>query len=608
MPSHLAGGASHRSANRLLCRGRLNIRHSHVDSRQRISKIWIPPVKLNQQAVVNDATTLLTKAGYVSQAYAGIFHMLPLGLRVQEKLERLIDKHMKLVSASKVALSSISSQELWRKSKRLGKSSELFKFKDRKDTAMLLSPTHEEEITTLVSQFVQSPKQLPVRVYQIGRKYRDERRPRGGLLRGREFTMKDLYTFDPTLADAHKTYDQVRAAYRSFLNELTIPYIEAQADSGDMGGDLSHEYHFPNDAGEDTVITCTSCDIARNEEYVSRNTFPPTRIECIPETNESPLGARVVQEDYLGQRGTDLVRAFAQRPIEGESARDAPQEWINSYAVKAVLKDALDVDTGVEEAAEKFASSHRSSVGVDQTQAADMHRIFYVLDQTVSPHEIQTVLAADVRQYPNGVEFFIVDSKPNDTAQIDLLRLRDGNNCPECKEGKLKMHKAIEIGHTFHLGRRYSSVLDFKIREDHEKNSPLTPVEMGCHGIGVTRLIAAVASCLKDEKGLNWPKVIAPFEAIILRSDEFKEPAEQLYDELSSSEHGVVDAVLDDRDVSLPYKMKDADMIGYPVLIILGKAFSKEGLVEIQCRRLKIKEKVARDQVTSFVQDVLARL
>lgn len=607
MPSPIAGGASNRSISRLYSRGRPTIRHSHVDSRQSLSKIWIPPVKLSEQAAANDATTLLTKAGYVSQAYAGIFHMLPLGLRVQEKLERLIDKHMKLVSASKVALSSISSQELWRKSKRLGKSSELFKFKDRKETAMLLCPTHEEEITTLVSKFVQSPKQLPVRVYQIGRKYRDERRPRGGLLRGREFTMKDLYTFDPTLADAHKTYDEVRTAYRGFLNELTIPYIEAQADSGDMGGDLSHEYHFPNDAGEDTVITCTACDIARNEEYVSRNTFTPTRIESITETKESSVATKLVQKDFIGQNGTDLVRTFAQQPPE-EPAKDGPEEWINSYAVKAVLKDTLDVDTGVEEPGQKFASSRQNSMGGDQSQAADKHRIFYVLDQTVSTHDIQDVVAADMQQYSNGVEYFVVDSKSNDAAEIDLLRLQDGSHCPECKEGKLKMHKAIEIGHTFHLGRRYSSVLDFNIREGHEKNAPLVPVEMGCHGIGVTRLIAAVASCLKDEKGLNWPKVIAPFEAVILRSENFKEPAEQLYDRLSSSEAGGVDAILDDRDVSLPYKMKDADMIGYPVLIILGQAFLKEGLVEVQCRRLKIKEKVAKDQVVSFVQDVLAKL
>lgn len=607
MPSPIAGGASNRSISRLYSRGRPTIRHSHVDSRQSLSKIWIPPVKLSEQAAANDATTLLTKAGYVSQAYAGIFHMLPLGLRVQEKLERLIDKHMKLVSASKVALSSISSQELWRKSKRLGKSSELFKFKDRKETAMLLCPTHEEEITTLVSKFVQSPKQLPVRVYQIGRKYRDERRPRGGLLRGREFTMKDLYTFDPTLADAHKTYDEVRTAYRGFLNELTIPYIEAQADSGDMGGDLSHEYHFPNDAGEDTVITCTACDIARNEEYVSRNTFTPTRIESITETKESSVATKLVQKDFIGQNGTDLVRTFAQQPPE-EPAKDGPEEWINSYAVKAVLKDTLDVDTGVEEPGQKFASSRQNSMGGDQSQAADKHRIFYVLDQTVSTHDIQDVVAADMQQYSNGVEYFVVDSKSNDAAEIDLLRLQDGSHCPECKEGKLRMHKAIEIGHTFHLGRRYSSVLDFNIREGHEKNAPLVPVEMGCHGIGVTRLIAAVASCLKDEKGLNWPKVIAPFEAVILRSENFKEPAEQLYDRLSSSEAGGVDAILDDRDVSLPYKMKDADMIGYPVLIILGQAFLKEGLVEVQCRRLKIKEKVAKDQVVSFVQDVLAKL
>lgn len=603
-----AGRSSSRSAGRLVSRWSPAVRYSHVDSRQRVTNIWIPPVKINQQVAVSDATTLLTRAGYVSQAYAGIFHMLPLGLRVQEKLERLIDKHMKLVQASKVSLSSISSQELWRKSKRLGQSSELFKFKDRKDTPLLLSPTHEEEITSLVSQFVQTPKQLPVRVYQIGRKYRDEKRPRGGLLRGREFTMKDLYTFDATMADAHKTYDGVRAAYRGFLNELTIPYIEAQADSGDMGGDLSHEYHFPNDAGEDTVITCTSCDVARNEEYVSRTKFRPMRIESMPDTNTPPVATTVIQNPYLGQRGTDLVRAFAQQKCKKEEpTSDEARESINSYAVKAVLEDALKLDTGVEDAVEKFASSLQPSVGGDKTPPSDKHRIFYVLDQTVHISEISNVVAADMQQYSEGVEFFVVDSTSNGTAKIDLLRLQDGDNCPECKEGKLRMHKAIEIGHTFHLGKRYSSVLGFNIRNSQDQKTSATPVEMGCHGIGVTRLIAAVASCLKDEVGLNWPKVIAPFEAIILRADELKAPADQLYDELSNSKNGGVEAILDDRDVSLPYKMKDADTIGYPVLIILGRAFSK-GLVEVQCRRLKIKEMVPRDQVVDFVQSVLGKL
>lgn len=608
MTPRVAGRASSRSVRHLVTGRATPVRYSHGDSRQRVSNIWIPPVKVNQQRGVNDATTLLTRAGYVSQAYAGIFHMLPLGLRVQEKLEKLIDKHMRLVNASKVSLSSISSQDLWRKSNRLGKSSELFMFKDRKDAKMLLAPTHEEEITSLVSGFVHSSRQLPVRVYQIGRKYRDEKRPRGGLLRGREFTMKDLYTFDANVADAHKTYDDVRAVYRGFLNELTIPYIEAQADSGDMGGDLSHEYHFPNDAGEDTVITCTSCNIARNEEYVSRTTFTPGRIESPPpKPTTLPDVTQVFRKSFLGKSGKDLVRAFGLRESQELTDDDELPELINSYALKAALADVLEVDTGIEGAPEKFGASHLSSLRGDNERETDKHRIFYVLDRRVPTDTIAEVVAGDMQHFSEGVEFFIVDSSSHETADIDLLRPQDGDDCPSCKKGKLKVHKAIEIGHTFHLGRRYSSVLDFQIRPSYDPSGPPTPVEMGCHGIGVTRLIAAVASCLKDDVGLNWPKVIAPFEAVILTSNELGSEAEKLYDALSHSENGGVDAILDDRDVTLPFKMKDADVVGYPVLIILGRSFS-QGQIEVQCRRLQIKEQVPLDQVVGFVQSVLKRL
>ncbi|KEF54092.1 uncharacterized protein A1O9_09887 [Exophiala aquamarina CBS 119918] len=608
MTPRALGRASSGSVYRLAPGRGASVRYSHVDSRQRISNIWIPPVKVNQQVGVNDATVLLTRAGYVSQAYAGIFHMLPLGLRVQEKLENLIDKHMKLAKASKVSLSSISSQDLWRKSHRLGKSSELFMFKDRKDSKMLLSPTHEEEITSLVAGFVRSPKQLPVRLYQIGRKYRDEKRPRGGLLRGREFTMKDLYTFDANLADAHKTYDEVRAVYRGFLNELTIPYIEAQADSGDMGGDLSHEYHFPNGAGEDTVITCTACDIARNEEYVSRTSFIPKRIDSPPpSSNVLPATTQVFMKSFLGKTGRDLVRAFGLCKSEELAGDKRLPGLINSYAVKAVLASVLEVDTGVEDASKKFTVSHHTAVREDKSQGIDKHRIFYVLDRRVPTDGIAEVVAKDMRHFPEGVEFFIVESASPEAAKIDLLRPRDGDECPECQKGKLEIHKAIEIGHTFHLGTRYSSLLDCKVHQSHESSGIPTPVEMGCHGIGVTRLIAAVASCLKDEVGLNWPRVIAPFEAAILASIELGPAAEKLYDALSHSQAGGVDTILDDRDVSLPYKMKDADVVGYPVLIILGRSFAK-GEVEVQCRRLKIKKQVPLNEVASFVQSLLSRL
>jgi len=196
--------------------------------------------------------------------------------------------------------------------------------------------------------------------------------------------MKDLYTFDADVTDAHKTYNEVRAVYRGFLNELTIPYIEAQADSGDMGGDLSHEYHFPNDAGEDTVITCTACNTARNEEHVSRASFTPRRIESPPpHSNVLPETTQIFRKSFLGKTGRDLVRVFGLASSEKEAGFDGPPELINSYAVKAALADVLELDTGVEDASKKFSLSHHCSLTGEKGQGTEKHRIFYVLDQKV---------------------------------------------------------------------------------------------------------------------------------------------------------------------------------------------------------------------------------
>ena len=263
------------------------------DDRYRLSNFFIPT-----QRRPNDATgpeyghDLLVRAGFLRQAYSGIFHLLPLGLRVLSKLENLIDKHMRRLGASKVSLSSLSSEELWQRSGRLdkGRSSELLRLEDRKGAKYLLSPTHEEEITTIIAHTVHSYKDLPLRLYQISRKYRDEPRPRQGLLRGREFLMKDLYTFDATEHAARETYELVREAYVAFLEDLKLPYIVARADSGNMGGTLSHEYHFASSSGEDTIISCDTCNYSINEElYIGRCDESKAHSEAVGRKQDSGM-------------------------------------------------------------------------------------------------------------------------------------------------------------------------------------------------------------------------------------------------------------------------------------------------------------------------------
>ena len=439
----------------------------------RLSKFWTPTGGIAHdydEGSKEDSNALLVRGGFVRQSHAGIFHFLPLGHRVRTKIERVLDKHMGNLNALKLDLSTLSSAELWEKSGRLqGDRSELFRVEDRKATKFLLAPTHEEEVTVNVGNLIQSYKDLPLRVYQVSRKYRDELRPRQGLLRAREFLMKDLYTFDISKSQALTTYHTVRQAYSDFFDEFKVPYIIAEADSGNIGGDLSHEYHIESDKGEDVVYICQACNFTANEEI-----------------------------------------------LEGQDSLDKEQRQCK---------------------------------------------------------------------------------------------------CLKCSSG-MKGIATIELGHTFYLGTKYSEPLGAlvdvpKLLEDDatavEKNEASTisvSMEMGCHGIGVSRLIAGIASILSDKKGLNWPRAIAPFEAVIISSPGAEESVTQLSDQLSHT----VDVIIDDRDKSLVWKMKDADLIGYPVMVIFGRSWAKEGKCEVQCRRLNVREDVRPELLLGLVESLLAKL
>ena len=435
-------------------------RQVHSEAFHRLSRFWTSTGGgTDNAAAQSDSNALLVKAGFIRQSYAGVFQFLPLGLRVQDKIERLIDKHMRNLGASKVSLSSLSSEELWRKSGRLQQGrSELFSLEDRKGSRFLLSPTHEEEITSLMRSLVHSYKDLPVRLYQVTRKYRDEPRPRQGLLRTREFLMKDLYTFDSSQEAALETYEIVRQAYRAFFEELKLPFIVAEADSGNIGGDLSHEYHIASEKGEDRVYSCDNCKVAFNEEILSTG--------------------------------------------------------------KNLTKD------------------------------------------------------------------------------------QDTCSCPRCSK-MMTCQTTIELGHTFYLGTKYSKALDATIAvQDQEVDlENVRPIEMGCHGIGISRLIAGVANLYTDSKGLGWSRAIAPFELIIMQNGTTSGVASELAAFVTGSSK--VDTMVDDRPKSLVWKMKDADLIGYPIIAILGKAWEKDGKVEIQCRRLGYKQDVIWGDIPGLVTQLL---
>ncbi|KAI1170254.1 class II aaRS and biotin synthetase [Nemania sp. FL0916] len=590
----------------------VGINESHITGRfSRLSRFWLATGGI-AKAKHEDGYAKLIRGGYLRQSHAGIFHMLPLGERVQNKLEKLIDKHMSSLGASKVSLSSLSSQALWKQTNRLeGYGQELFRLTDRKDVPYILAPTHEEEITTLVAKKIQSYKQLPLRLYQISRKYRDEIRPRHGLLRSKEFVMKDLYTFDHSLRLALKTYEEARVSYNQLFNELKLPYLVAEASSGDIGGDLSHEYHLPSPIGEDIVITCTECDYVANEELAIARHHPPPDGFSTEGTNTLSSGTAQVWRGISKDRNM-LVNVWYPAPYTNTD--------INAHVLKSIIPD---LDSSIKDVLPLWESTIESSAATSQRPQL-LNIVDYRLGQRFVDSLNDTPNQFPILPRPSSIELSQLDQHyiaSKNGEPFNTIRIHDGDHCSRCTSGKLKVHKTIELGHTFHLGTKYSDALHAHVQipsslieEGHvvsaEPNREVgVSMQMGCHGIGVSRIIGAVAEHLADESGLNWPRAIAPFEVVVI-SDKHMEDATAISESLTRSSDAFppLDLILDDRDESFGWKLKDADLVGYPVLLILGRQWKSDRLCEVQCRWLKSVEAVPVDKLREHISNLLARL
>jgi prolyl-tRNA synthetase len=389
----------------------------------------------------------------------------------------------------------------------------------------------------------------------LAQKYRDELRPRAGLLRAKEFLMKDLYTFDIAQEEAMETYDQVRKAYDAFFKELGIPFLVAEADSGNMGGKLSHEYHYESPMGEDTVWTCSNCNYIANDEVVHRK-------HSASESNRSnPNGISV----WRGLSQDKITNITVLYPSNTLSETVGSLQDLDTNVLKEIYPD-LDV----------------------RANSGSLPKLRYHVI-IVHPETTEEALKRTLESDPT----FFQDATVIETEK-DFLRTSDGDLCPRCEAGSLKSHRTIEVGHTFSLGTRYSEPFNLYSRVQHSKNDiQIRPVQMGCFGIGVTRLMGAIAYMCTREifinrrlmYGLGWPTAIAPFEVAVIADMKRKSyEAVQLYDALSRFRAGDLprlDVVLDDRDLDIPWKLTDAELRGYPVLVVVGKTMPYK--LEIQC-------------------------
>ena len=462
------------------------------------------------------------------------------------------------------------------------------------------------------------------------RKYRDELRPRFGLLRTREFSMKDLYTFDQSNESALESYEEAHHAYVNLFRELGVPFAIAQASSGSIGGSMSHEFHFLSASGEDSLCICDTCSHCVNEEIaVKRAGNPPTPVIGKPPEVVTFIG---VNYDKLS-----LFVAFCPKPKANLSTNNR-----QNFNLKALQKILPTLDLSIENPISLWKQKRGELIesGLKPGQAS-FSRIVNVYDRQLNdqlpslnkevgrkmlPKDLRALYESDI-----AVDEITRDSNGN---SLDITRIQDGDRCPKCDEGRLRIQNAIEVGHTFLLGSRYSEPLGASIALPETSDNGIsvqrsTPIHMGCHGIGISRLIGAVAEITSDKSGLNWPRRIAPFEVMLVPSEGFEADAVRIYDDIKAASVGTevsdghanagdksinteeqpIDVVIDDRDKSLIKRLVDAELSGYPVVVVLGKEWKANNRVEVQCRKLgQSREYVELDRLPSYLVQLLAQL
>lgn len=507
-------------------------------SARSISLFSSPGFKLSKSDIKQLTTTqLLVKLGYIRQPHAGITQWLPLGLKTLRNIEGLIRKKLDDAGVIEVSLSSLSHSVLWQKTNRWV-NDELYKLNED----YCLAATAEEDITALVKEYAQSYKNLPLQVYQINRKYRDEKRARGGLLRGREFIMKDAYSFDVNKDEALKSFKKFNEIYLSIFKSLRIPFLKANADAGSIGGDLSYEWHFLSDKGEDTLFICDNCRTAGNVEKVR------------PYVDLNAQSAAKAQMTYFLTTGGSLVVFYypSDRKLNIKLF-----ESLNLVHLNSKFRDQKKI-------VEAFQQKQQASGG--------WTNVIMVYDVGCGQNTIYPKLA--VRADPKFTTVF---------KSLDITDVKEDDLCPACNgKGHLHSKKGIEVGHTFYLGKKYSVPLDAKFSD---KNGKMRYYDMGCYGIGVSRLLGSIAEVLRDDKGLKWPAIIAPFHVSIIQvgksSDRLTDCDQKLNELIKKLQSLHIDARFGNGNFTFAQNMRVSKALGIPLQIIVGKTYPK---LEIEIR------------------------
>jgi len=565
-----------------------------------MSQAYIPTLKETPAEAEVVSHQLMLRAGMMRKLSSGIYTYLPLGQKVIQKVEEIVREEMNREGAQELLLPALQPAKLWKESERWEDyGPELMRLNDRHNRDFCLGPTHEEVITDLVRDEVRSYKDLPLNLYQIQTKFRDEIRPRFGVLRGREFIMKDAYSFDINEEALEESYQKMYDAYSRIFARCGLEFRPVAADNGAIGGSESHEFMVLADSGEDTVVFCNDCDYAANLELAISDV-------------EFAIGDQEVAElDKVETPGADTIEALA------EFLECSTKQLIKTLAYETDEGYVLALVRGDYQLNEVKL---RNVLGVPNLEMADGEELFSATRIVTGfagaidiPNDVKVIADPSVMEIVNGVtganeaDYHYVNVNPQRDFTVDevvdIREIKENEACVECG-GDLTLTKGIEVGQVFKLGTKYSESMGATYLDNNGKAQPMV---MGCYGIGITRTVAAAIEQNHDDYGIIWPVAIAPYEVsiLVLGDGEVLETGDQIYNDLQQEG---IDVLFDDRKERAGVKFNDADLIGSPVRITIGSRSLAEGNVELKVRSTGEELKVSVDEVVDTIKELLSKL
>ncbi|HRP23681.1 proline--tRNA ligase [Thauera sp.] len=555
---------------------------------------------------------LMLRAGMIRKVAAGIYSYMPMGLRAIRKVETIIRDEMDRAGAMELIMPLVQPAELWDETGRWDKmGAEMLRFKDRHERDFALQPTSEEVVTDIARQELKSYRQLPKNFYQIQTKFRDERRPRFGVMRGREFTMKDAYSFDRSEEAAGRSYDVMFAAYKRIFDRLGLEYRAVAADTGAIGGDRSHEFQVIADTGEDAIVYCPESDYAANIELAEAVSLLARRAEPAKALEKTPTPGKATCKDVAELLGVPLSTTIKSLVLATDDVDDAGKPvgvtvWLlmvrGDHALNEVKASKVEgLKAGFRFATEAEILEHFGCKPGYLGPIGLRKPVKVIADRTVA-HMADFICGANDEDFHyTGINWGRDLPEPDLVA--DLRNVVEGDPSPDGR-GVLAIQRGIEVGHVFYLGTKYSKAMNATFLDEDGKPKHF---EMGCYGIGVTRIVGAAIEQNHDARGIIWPRAIAPFEVVICpvgwgKSEAVRDEAQKLYDALVAAG---VDAILDDRDERPGVMFADWELIGVPHRVTIGDRGLKEGLVEYQSRRDAEAAKLPAGEVLNHVLDRL---